>query len=140
MTGLMPRSSKSESKNPNFIKYSVMPIQWTFLHDKFQKYVNCTGIIFDFQGISLKISFFAESSIIMDIKPNHRSFRLKYFILARQKRVTRNFGDLLINSGDPPNIMKIYDQLSLIYQKRMLITLQLLINDPRLLFRQIRHS
>jgi hypothetical protein len=46
----------------------------------------------------------------------------------------------LINSGDPPNIMKIYDQLSLIYQKRMLITLQLLINDPRLLFRQIRHS
>jgi hypothetical protein len=103
MTGLMPRSSKSESKNPNFIKYSVMPIQWTFLHDKFQKYVNCTGIIFDFQGISLKISFFAESSIIMDIKPNHRSFRLKYFILARQKRVTRNFGDLLINSGDPPD-------------------------------------
>ena len=74
----------------------------------------------------------------MDIKQNHR-FQLKFLLLARQKRLTRNFDDLLINSGDPPNIMKIYDQLSLIYQKRMLITLQLLINDPRLLSRQIRH-
>ena len=47
--------------------------------------------------------------------------------------------DFSLADMTPPDY-EIYDQLSLIYQKRMLITLQLLINDPRLLFRQIRHS
>ena len=66
-----------------------MPIQWTFLDDRFQKYVHCTGIILDFQGILLKIAFFfAESLIIMDIKQNHRSFQLKSLPIARRKRLT----------------------------------------------------
>jgi hypothetical protein len=41
--------------------YSVMPIQWTFSDDRFQKYVHCIGIIFDFQGILMKIAFFLQS-------------------------------------------------------------------------------
>ena len=56
--------------------YSVMPIQWTFLDDRFQKYVHCTDIIFDFQGILLKIAFFSESSINMAKSPQ---FSIKDF-------------------------------------------------------------
>jgi hypothetical protein len=46
-------------------KYPLLVETLSSLNDRFQKYVHCTGIIFDVHGILMKISFFAESSIIM---------------------------------------------------------------------------
>jgi hypothetical protein len=67
--------------------YSVMPIQWTFLDDRFQKYVHCTGIIFDFQGILLKIAFFCGVVDNYGYKAKLPEFSIEVFTPSPQKVV-----------------------------------------------------